>query len=126
MSTFRPLGALCILICLSCGKPLPHLEGINREGWAQDRNACNSVRASMRRAIDAEKEKLLALSQTQIVTLLGKPDENELSSRNQKFFYYYIVPAAGCGGDDSVAARLVIRFNAMGLAKEVAIEDSEW
>ena len=59
----------------------------------------------------------------QIVKLLGRPDQNELSTRNQKFFYYFLEPAPACGtATDSLSARLSIRFNAVGLAKEVAIE----
>ena len=77
----------------------------------------------MREAIDHEKEKLLSLNQTQIVKLLGRPDRNELSTRNQKFFYYFIDPAPSCNTRaDSLAERLVIRFSAVGLATEVAIE----
>lgn len=77
----------------------------------------------MRVAIDREKEKLLGLDEMQTVTLLGSPDQNELYSRNQKFYYYFIEPAPSCsGGSDSISERLVIRFNAVGLAKEVSIE----
>lgn len=110
-------------LCLACDKPLPTLEGMDLEQWQQDKNACGNHRAAMRGAIDREKEKLLALKQMQIVALLGKPDQNELYSRNQKFFYYFIEPAPACSGaTDSSAEKLVIRFNAMGLAKEVSVE----
>lgn len=79
----------------------------------------------MRESIESQKEKLLALDQLQIVELLGRPDQNELSKRNQKFFYYFIEPGPVCANaTDSLAARLAIRFNAMGLAKEVAIVTS--
>lgn len=91
--------------------------------WKQDKNACSNLRAGMREAIDHEKEKLLGLDEIQVVRLLGNPDQNELYSRNQKFFYYFIEPAPACRvATDSVAKRLVIRFNAVGLAKEASIE----
>jgi hypothetical protein len=112
-----------MVMSVACEKPLPTLEGIDLERWQQDKNACNNERGSMRQAIDHEKEKLLSLKQMQIVELLGRPDQNELYSRNQKFFYYFLEPAPACAGDnDSTAERLVIRFNAMGLAKEVSVE----
>lgn len=77
----------------------------------------------MTTAIDREKEKLLALDEMKIVKLLGKPDRNELFTRNQKFYEYFLEPSPECGGNSTkVAKKLVIRFNAMGLAKEVAIE----
>ena len=123
MNICNSLSLLLLLFCFSCDKPLPVLEGIDAQRWIEDKNACHNTRGVMREAIDREKEKLLALDQLQIVELLGKPDQNELSSRNQKFFYYFLEPAPACStAADSVAEKLVIRFNAMGLAKEVAIE----
>ncbi len=77
----------------------------------------------MQEAMVAQQDKLLALEELQIVELLGKPDQNELYKRNQKFFYYYLQPSRECNPGDTLSPkRLSIRFNAMGLAKEVAIE----
>lgn len=122
-NTFRWLGIALLTFCFSCDKPLPTLEGMDLEKWRQDKDACQNMRRPMRDAIESQKEKLLALDQMQVVKLLGKPDVNELSSRNQKFFYYFLEPAHGCGvAADSGALKLVIRFNAVGLAKEVALE----
>jgi len=123
MSICKWLSISLLLFCFSCDKPLPTLEGIDLEKWREDKNACKNARSSMREAIDSQKEELLALDQMQIVGLLGKPDQNELSSRNQKFFYYYLTPAPACGvASDPGALKLVIRFNAVGLAKEVSVE----
>ena len=123
MNIFKWLSLFFLLCCFACEKPLPSLEGMDLSKWKEDRNACADVRGTMRDALDREKEKLLSLDQMQIVDLLGKPDQNELSSRNQKFFYYFLKPAPACTvASDSAAEKLVIRFNAMGLAKEVALE----
>lgn len=112
-----------LTLCFACSKPLPQLKGIDLRRWQQDKNGCNRERAPMRAAIDHEKEKLLGLDEIQTITLLGGPDQNELYSRNQKFYYYFIEPAPLCPAHgDSAPAKLVIRFNAMGLAKEVSIE----
>lgn len=118
----------CIFLALfaGCNKPLPELEGMNLRHWKEDANACNSLRTSMRTAIDREKEKLLGLDEVQTVKLLGGPDQEELYSRNEKFYYYFIEPAPQCAtGKDSTAEKLVIRFNAVGLAKEVSIVSGE-
>ena len=32
----------------------------------------------------------------QIISMLGKPDENELYKRNQKFYYYFIQSSKIC------------------------------
>lgn len=73
-------------------------------------------------AIEAQKEKLLALDEMAIVKLLGKPDRNELYKRNQKFYYYYLQPGEDCSSFAGSAKRLAVRFNAMGLAKEIIVE----
>lgn len=115
------------LFCIACGTPLPNLEGIDKVKWEEDKNGCNNIRITMRESLDSQKDKLLALDQMQIVDLLGRPDQNELSKRSQKLFYYYIEPGPACSNaTDTLAARLAIRFNAMGLAKEVAIVRGEW
>ena len=121
MRTSKSLSLLFLLF-FACGHALPELEGIERDKWEADKNACGNARASMRDAIDRQKEKLRGLKQTDIVKLLGRPDQNELSKRNQKFFYYFLEPGSPCSEGKVAAERLVIRFNALGLAKEVLIE----
>lgn len=110
-------------IFVSCGKDIPTLEGVDQQMWKEDKNGCGNKRSAMQDALTNQKDKLLALEELQIVELLGKPDQNELSERNQKFFYYFLQPSKACNSADTLAPkRLAIRFNAMGLAKEVAIE----
>ena len=76
----------------------------------------------MSESIKSQKEKLLSLSENQIVQLLGKPDQNELYKRNQKFYSYFISPSPECSPEITSSEILIIRFNAMGLAKEVNFE----
>jgi len=111
-------------VFFSCGKPLPTLDGFDLKSWNEDKYGCAGKRMGMQESIIAQREKLLALGELQIVDLLGKPDQNELSKRNQKFYYYYLQSAKECNNSDSTITprRLAIRFNAMGLAKEVQVE----
>lgn len=113
---------LFALIVTSCGKPLPEFKELDLTLWKNDKNACGEYRSSNIEAIRAQKEKLLALDESKIIELLGRPDRNELYKRNQKFFYYYLQAGPLCSNKAENALRLAIRFNAMGLAKEVAIE----
>jgi len=125
MFQFRSLSIVIIilLITLSCGNPVPTLDQIDLDAWKDDKLACAGKRTSMSAALQAQSNKLLALSEKEIIELLGKPDENELYTRNQKFYYYFLEPSTTCSetvtGDPR---RLVIRFNATGLAKEVLVE----
>ncbi len=111
-----------VLIITSCGKSLPELENLDLNAWRNDKNGCGDYRSNHIEGIKIQKEKLLALDESQIVELLGRPDQNELYKRNQKFFYYNLQPGSACENASEKASRLVIRFNAIGLAKEVAIE----
>jgi hypothetical protein len=122
MSKSRALNVLILIVLCACSQKLPELQGIDLTAWSSDKNACGQKRTSMLEAMDKEKGKLLALNEMEIINLLGKPDQNELYKRNQKFYYYYLTPAQQCGEPGPVSKRLIIRFNAMGLAKEVSIE----
>jgi hypothetical protein len=111
------------MVTISCGKPAPKLEGFDQQLWKNDKNACLGKRIIFEEPLRKEKQKLLSLSEMQIVDVLGRPDQNELYKRNQKFYTYFLEPAAMCKGDSTTQPKkLVVRFNAMGLAKEVNIE----
>lgn len=125
MSRFAWLSFLFIIVLeSSCGKELPVLDGIDRQAWKDDKNACGEERTKMIDSITSQKEKLLGLSESDVVSLLGKPDRNELYKRNQKFYYYFVQPSEDCDSEFKVGhpARLVVRFNAMGLAKEISVD----
>lgn len=72
-------------------------------------------------SIADQREKLKKLSEMDLFELLGRPDENQLLERNQKFFTYYLEPGPGCDNPKEDAKKLILRLNAMGLAKEVTI-----
>jgi len=76
----------------------------------------------MQPALEKELVKIKSLSEMDVVALLGKPDQNELYRRNQKFFYYFIEPGTPCTGATEHPARLSVRFNAMGYAQLVVID----
>jgi hypothetical protein len=111
-----------IIIAAACSKPLPTLDGIDQSQWKDDKNGCNHIREKSFDLLTSQKNKLKGLSEDQIIALLGRPDQNELYKRNQKFFYYYIEPSAKCQMPSQSPKRLSVRFNAVGLAKEVVIE----
>ena len=109
---------LCLMMC--CERALPTIDGLNVEQWKDDKNGCKGARLSMRKSIEEQKAKLQGLSETQVVKLLGRPDQNELYKRNQKFFFYWIA-GPECS-TDSTKVKLGIRFTAMGFAKEISFD----
>lgn len=106
----------------SCGSPLPELNGVDTSRWKEDKFGCSGQRQEMESALSQEVHKLKGLSEMDVVDLLGRPDENELYKRNQKFFYYYVTPGPDCANPAELPRRLVIRFNAMGYAQLVSIK----
>ncbi|MCU0418061.1 MAG: hypothetical protein MUC38_00255 [Cyclobacteriaceae bacterium] len=113
---------LVLLIAVACGKPLPVLDSIDLDAWKRDRQACQGLRTRDIEVLKSQRAKLTSLTEMDIVKLLGKPDQTELYKRNQKFYYYFLEPSAECPGGSSTAQRLTVRFNAVGLAKEIVFE----
>jgi len=120
------LGKVVLFIWLlafaSCENPMPTIDGLNQEEWKEDKNGCLQKRASMISQLKEQKNKLQGLSESQIIKLLGRPDHNELYKRNQKFFSYFLQNGPACAVDSLTTIKLVVRFNAMGRAKEIAVE----
>ncbi len=111
-----------VLFFSSCGRDLPALEGIDLPKWKEDKNGCGGYRESVDDVLQQELSQLKGLSEMDIISLLGKPDQNELYKRNQKFFYYFISPGSSCKGSSATPLKLILRFNAMGYAQLVSME----
>ena len=111
-----------LFVLAGCGKSLPTLENFDTKLWKDDRGACKNLRIGLEQSLTLQKDKLLGLKEVQIVELLGRPDENELYQRNQKFYFYHLSPGKTCESSNVESKVLEIRFNAMGLAKEIFIK----
>lgn len=111
-----------LLILSSCGNNRTTLGTIDLVQWKSDRNACGGLRTRSVDEFQQHKNELLGLSESEVVALLGKPDQNELYKRNQKFYYYFLEPAAACASSAGNPKKLMVRFNAVGLAKEVSVQ----
>lgn len=111
-----------IPVFLSCSKDQEPLDNFDYQVWKEDIGACNGKRQELGETLLKQKDKLLALDEMQMVNELGKPDAHELFKRNEKFFYYYLQPSRDCATFNGKTSRLVIRFNAVGLAKEIYTE----
>lgn len=117
----RILLILLSLLVLSCNSTI-ELPNLDQDAFAKDVNGCRSVRLSMLEELEKDKDLLKGLNQDEIANTLGKPDQNELYKRSQKFFIYNLTPT-DCSKQLATTSRkyLSIRFNATGLAKEVVI-----
>lgn len=110
-----------VSLVFSCGKPLPDLSPIDLAQWKEDKGGCKNFRTSYLVQLTEQKDELKGLSEGDVIKLLGRPDRNELYKRNQKFYYYDLEPGKVCD-TTLLNQQLILRFNAMGMAKEVSIE----
>ncbi|MTI40115.1 hypothetical protein [Fulvivirga lutimaris] len=116
--------ALSIFL-FACDKTID-LKNFDELAWQSDKGACQNIRVEMQDDLEAAKEQLKGLNQDEIVTVLGRPDENELYKRSQKFFIYYITPKNCDNQEFKQYTYLSIRFNATGLAKEVIVYETKF
>ncbi|MBX2894176.1 MAG: outer membrane protein assembly factor BamE [Cyclobacteriaceae bacterium] len=110
------------VVLIACGKPMPDLSPLDLAQWKEDKNGCQRFREQHISYLINQLEELKGLSEKDIIKLLGRPDRNELYKRNQKFYYYDIDRGKVCSDSLLENQQLVLRFNAMGLAKEVTVE----
>jgi hypothetical protein len=109
--------------CVTCGtRHKGEISGIDWDAWKADRNGCQMTRETYIDTLAAQTDLLKTMSEMEIVELMGRPDETELLERNQKFFTYFLEGGPGCASTDGGSMWLIVRFNAVGLAKEVMIE----
>ena len=98
------------------------LPNVNEADWIRDEKGCTGLRIQQLTRMEEDRKLLKGLNQDEIIAVLGRPDQNELYKRNQKFFIYSITPHNCSEAADSLPRTyLSIRFNATGLAKEVVI-----
>jgi hypothetical protein len=85
-----------VVLFLSACKNTPKLENFDQNTWKKDKNACQNEREKMVQSIENQKDKILGISQMQVIELFGSPDYQQLQDRQQKFFYYYFQQGAQC------------------------------
>ena len=115
---FLPVG-----LFFGCQQNHGILQGFDSNVWKGDRNGCAGHRLQFYDTLRAQEAQLHGLTEMEVIALFGRPDKNELYNRKQKFYYYYLEPSSRCGDfPDSTALQLFIRFNALGLAKDIVFQ----
>lgn len=106
------------LFLAACGTE--KIENFDAEQWKKDTKGCKSQRLILAEILEKQKEKLMGLSQSQIVNLLGKPDAQELLKRNAKTFTYYLSEGLQCGKGSQEGVALIIHFGALNYVSEIS------
>ena len=111
-----------LLIAIGCSKPAPQLDGVDLKLWKDDPKGCKNTRIAFADFLRDQKDKLKGLDERSLTSVLGQPDRKDLSEHHGKVYQYFLSAGPGCEGVDSVGLSLVVRFNATGVSREVAIE----
>ena len=106
---------LVLLLIAGCSGP-QEIPGLEPDQWKSDLKGCEGIRKDMVAAADLESV-LIGLSESEIVELLGKPDENNLYKRNQKFYVYYLGPCS----DTTKSPYFQLRFSATNVTREAMV-----
>jgi outer membrane protein assembly factor BamE (lipoprotein component of BamABCDE complex) len=106
---------LFFFLITSCSSA-PEIEGFDPVSWKSDLKGCEGIRASMVENASLE-ENLIGISESDVVLLMGKPDENNLYKRNQKFYVYYLGPCE----EGTEAPYLQLRFSATNVTREAMV-----
>lgn len=112
-----------LVASFACSPEPAEIKGFEAYVWQQDKWGCGSERQKLIAPLLENKEEILGLRETEVIRLLGKADEMELYTRNQKFLIYFLEPNLHCTTATpkkaTNASALHIRLNAMGMAQEV-------
>lgn len=108
------------MVIFSCSQK-PILQGFDSQKWQEDADGCNSQRKEQADEVLNRKAELVGLGQNAIVEIFGKPNRHELHSRNKKAFVYFVDGGPDCLDQKEIAGKLVIRFNGIGMVKEIIL-----
>jgi hypothetical protein len=126
-SKFLTVNFLLLILCvsLSACREVPTLKGFNSKAWQEDRLGCKGLRTQQIQTLLEQRDKLKGLGQNQVMAILGKPDFQELASRNQRFYIYYYQKGKQCEEPTISSVKLKtdrvlrIRFSALDSVNEI-------
>ena len=117
--------SISLIFCLgSCSKKQQKIQNFSSIEWKFDKNGCDKTRLNLVDALIKQREILKGWSFQEIIDLLGLPDGNELSKKEEKYYLYFLDAAPACDnfqkGNKTIT--LKIRFSFRGIVKELSIE----
>jgi outer membrane protein assembly factor BamE (lipoprotein component of BamABCDE complex) len=121
----KALAAIIILTFISCSSPPDQIGGLDLKKWRSDRGGCNNVRAGLEKDFKAVQDQLKGKFADEIGKLLGRPDIHQLGERNLKYYVYFLEKGPQCEDmkSKSAAAKVILKFNAVGLLSEITYQD---
>ena len=121
----RSVIGILTSMALSCSSPPDTLGQLDLKKWRSDRGGCNDVRSNLRKDFKAVQEELKGKFADDVGKLLGRPDIHQLGERNVKYYVYFLEKGPQCENimAKSKAAKVVLKFNAVGLLSEITFQE---
>ena len=126
---FKNTTGICLLLLLhiffftGC-RQKKVIDNFNSDAFRKDKLGCLGTRQQMQPDFERIRLQLKGLSENELLDLLGKPDFQQLSTRNQKYYIYFLEKGRQC--ENKFAATpsktAVFRFSAIGLVTEITYE----
>ncbi|MCE6989218.1 hypothetical protein [Dyadobacter sp. CY323] len=112
-------------VAVSCSSPPDKLGSLDLKKWRSDRGGCNDVRSNLQKDFKAVQDELKGKFADDVGKLLGRPDIHQLGERNVKYYVYFLEPGPQCEDikAKSNAAKVVLKFNAVGLLSEITFQE---
>lgn len=107
----------------SCTAP-ENIGALNLVQWRSDRGGCDGKRISQIADFKSIEKELLAKHIDILTQSLGRPDIQQLATRDRKLYVYFFEKGPHC--DDitkkSDAKKVILHFNAVGLLSEITYQ----
>ena len=121
---FAFIFVISFLLLESCNSKEINLGDFDMETFKKDRGACNGKRTAMIADLKKLQPNILGLSERQIFSSIGRYDFQILDRRNQRYFIYFLEKGPHCEQiqKPSQAQTMALKFNAVGLVKEITFQ----
>ncbi|MFN4147151.1 MAG: hypothetical protein ACK4GN_15095 [Runella sp.] len=115
---------LCFVSFFSCSAPPDQVGDLDLVQWRADKKGCQNIRKTLLKDFEKIEPRLLGEHIDKVGHWLGKPDFHQLARRDQKLYVYFLEQGPQCQDitQKSSAAKVILRFNAVGLLTEVMYE----
>lgn len=118
------LSLFLLSFVFSCSSAPDKVGNLDLVKWRSDRGGCGDVRKGLEKEFVKIQSELLGKHIDDVGYMLGRPDIQQLGSRDQKFYVYFVEKGIHCTDitQKSASQKVILRFNAVGLLSEITFQ----
>ncbi|WP_428659196.1 hypothetical protein [Runella sp.] len=123
-SYYTALSFFLLFTITSCSSAPEKIGNLDLVKWRSDRGGCKDVRKGLEKEFVKVQNEFLGKHIDEVGYALGRPDIQQLASRDQKFYVYFLEKGVHCNDitQKSAAQKAILRFNAVGLLSEITFQ----